>query len=217
MSLPRMVQSTTSPHNMACMQDNEDSKTTNAPHVDGQAHAGASAFARNGEHAGNAEPVTWTVAISDGQPRGLMIHGVPVGVMTNGKIDLVCLSREHIKPGDCETISEVRGKYWRNPRGHVKYDEFSPVTQACIHAVTYGWGMTELAGVAGGIVTIAADSPASGFDAQQRVLSKMLADAAKMDGVKVVDWRDCVNGLKLKPEAILCHQDGGLAGSRQAA
>ena len=146
-----------------------------------------------------------------------MSHGVPVGVMTNGKIDLVCLSREHIKPGDCKTISEVRKKYWRNPRGHVKYDEFSPVTQACIHAVTYGWGMTELAGVAGGIVTIAADSPASGFDAQQRVLRKMLADAAKMDGVKVVDWRDCVNGLKLKPEAILCQQNGGLAGSRQAA
>ena len=211
------MQSAGSPRNMACMQDEENSKTTSRETTSSKTRDGASAFTRDGKPAGSAEPVTWTVAISDGQPRGLMIHGVPVGVMTNGKIDLVCLSRAHIKPGDCETISEVRGKYWRNPRGHVKYDEFSPVTQACIHAVTYGWGMTELAGVAGGIVTIAADSPASGFDAQQRVLRKMLADAAKMDGVKVVDWRDCVNGLKLKPEAILCHQDDGLAGSRQAA
>lgn len=211
------MQSAGSPRNMACMQDEENSKTTSRETTSSKTRDGASAFTRDGKPAGSAEPVTWTVAISDGQPRGLIIHGVPVGVMTNGKIDLVCLSRAHIKPGDCETISEVRKKYWKNPRGHVKYDEFSPVTQACIHAVTYGWGMTELAGVAGGIVTIAADSPASGFDAQQRVLSKMLADAAKMDGVKVVDWRDCVNGLKLKPEAILCHQNGGLAGSRQAA
>ena len=211
------MQSAGSPRNMACMQDEENSKTTSRETTSSKTRDGASAFTRDGKPAGSAEPVTWTVAISDGQPRGLMIHGVPVGVMTNGKIDLVCLSRKHIKPGDCETISEVRGKYWRNPRGHVKYDEFSPVTQACIHAVTYGWGMTELAGVAGGIVTIAADSPASGFDAQQRVLSKMLADAAKMDGVEVVEWRDCVDGLDLKPEAILCHQDDGLAGSRQAA
>lgn len=202
---------------MVSMQEDENSKTTSLETTSSKTRDGASAFTRNGKPAGSAEPVTWTVAISDGQPRGLMIHGVPVGVMTNGKIDLVCLSREHIKPGDCETISEVRKKYWRSPRGHVKYDEFSPVTQACIHAVTYGWGMTELAGVVGGIVTIAADSPAAGFDAQQRVLSKMLADAAKMDGVEVVEWHDCVDGLELKPEAILCHQDDGLAGSRQAA
>lgn len=202
---------------MVSMQEDENSKTTSLETTSSKTRDGASAFTRNGKPAGSAEPVTWTVAISDGQPRGLMIHGVPVGVMTNGKIDLVCLSREHIKPGDCETISEVRKKYWRSPRGHVKYDEFSPVTQACIHAVAYGWGVTELAGAAGGIVTIAADSPAAGFDAQQRVLSKMLADAAKMDGVEVAEWSDCVDGLELKPEAILCHQDDGLAGSRQAA
>lgn len=210
-----MVQPTTPPRNMASMRDNEDSKTTGVEPVDSKTHDSASAFTRSGKSAGSAEPVTWTVAISDSQPTGLMIHGVPVGMMVNGKIDLVCLSREHIKPGDCETISEVRKKYWRNPRGHVKYDEFSPVTQACIHAVTYGWGMTELAGVVGGIVTIAADSMASGFDAQQRVLSKMLADAAKMDGVAVVEWNDCVNGLKLKPEAILCQHNGGMDVSDQ--
>lgn len=201
---------------MASMQD-ENSKTTPHETTSSNLRDGASAFTRDGKPAGSAEPVTWTVAISDGRPRGLMIHGVPVGVMTNGKIDLVCLSRKHIKPGDCKTIREVRGKYWRNPRGHVKYDEFSPVTQACIHAVTYGWGMTELAGVVGGIVAIAADSPASGFDAQQRVLSKMLADAAKMDGVEVVEWRDCVDGLDLKPEVILCQQNEGPIDCKQDA
>ena len=54
-----------------------------------------------------------------------------------------------------------------------------------------------------GIVTIAADMDAAGFDAQSRVLRTMLHDAAGMEGVRVVEWADCVDGLRLRPEVIL--------------
>ncbi len=162
-----------------------------------------SAFSkRDAGDAGSVEPVTWTVAISDGQSAGLLIHSVPVGVMTNGKIDLLCLCRRFI-PRKWSTVEDVKKNEWSNPRKTVEYDKFSPVTQACVHAVAYGWGMTALDYADKGIVTIAADMDAAGFDAQSRVLRTMLHDAAGMEGVRVVEWADCVDGLRLRPEVIL--------------
>lgn len=169
----------------------------------GARRTAGSAFRKPGAPRGSSKPTTWTVAISDGQPTGLLIRGVPVGVMLNGKIDLLCKSRKLV-PSKCKTIDEVAEREWKDPRKTVKHGELSQIAQACLHAVSHGWGMAELDGATGETVVMAADSPAAGFDGQQRIVSKMLEDAAGMAGVRVVDWAECVDGLRLRPSVVLC-------------